>query len=431
MRQRKKFFLKSLKTLRTLKAELDFLDFLEFPRKTFFRQQKEMFEFEFEKGSKKFTCPNCNSPKKFRRYVRRATGEYAPFEFGRCDRELSCGYHRYPSKEYSANNPQSLGIGKRRNQKLLPSSLLDKSGSQVIYEEETLPCKPDYISNNVLLRTLTNYHQNAFVSFLLDLFPEDAESVWQAVKDYFIGTWLGGKTCFWQIDQRRKVRTGKIIAYDVESGKRRKDVNLNWIHTELKRLGHLKANFNLKQCFFGEHLLPIQTNKPVAIVEAEKTAVIASICFPEFVWLACGGKKNLKVEKLARLKDRQIILYPDADSFTDWNEMERNNRQQNLIIKTSTIIESLATDKEKVNGCDLADYLITEQKQINRYNTFALRYDSAVDKVLSDTELMRDFDTIFDERKAILIIEGGLSADEAERQISSSENARKTVLSLI
>lgn len=68
--------------------------------------------------------------------------------------------------------------------------------------------------------------------------------------------------------------------------------------------------------------------KPVAVVEAEKTAVLASICFPEFVWLSVGSKQSLKAEKLKRLSKRKIILYPDADGFALWQEIASQARLQ-------------------------------------------------------------------------------------------------------
>src|SRR5215213_5981408 len=57
------------------------------------------YKFELEKGSKKYACPGCGAPKKFKRYVMTATREYVGAEYGRCDRENSCGYHRRPSSQ--------------------------------------------------------------------------------------------------------------------------------------------------------------------------------------------------------------------------------------------------------------------------------------------------------------------------------------------
>ncbi len=51
-----------------------------------------------EKGSKKHLCPDC-SKKTYVRYVNVDKGGYLPIEFGRCDRENKCNYHRLPPLE--------------------------------------------------------------------------------------------------------------------------------------------------------------------------------------------------------------------------------------------------------------------------------------------------------------------------------------------
>ena len=49
----------------------------------------------------------------------------------------------------------------------------------------------------------------------------------------------------------------------------------------------------MTQCLFGEHLLTRYLERIVALVEAEKTAVIGAGFIPEYVWLATGGRKRL------------------------------------------------------------------------------------------------------------------------------------------
>lgn len=347
-----------------------------------------MFEFELEKGSKKFTCPNCGAAKKFKRYVRRTTGEYAPFQFGRCDREESCNYHSYPPKEYFIDNPPPKAIPKHRPP--------NKNALQAAREADILPKKPDYIENEYLLRTLTNYDKNNFVRFLLDLFIDDKDIVLKAVKDYLIGTTKDGKAIFWQIDQSRKIRTGKIIAYDLKTGKRRKDIKPDWIHAALKRASLIKPDFNLRQCFFGEHLL--QSDKPIAICEAEKTAVIASVCFPEFVWLAAGSSTNLNAAELLKFKQNQIILYPDANqtAFDRWRNIAAEAQSKGLSVNVSTLIETRATAAQKAEGFDLADYLIDEQRRINDHNNFTDRYNNALESVLNNESMFAAVNRIID-----------------------------------
>jgi len=48
-------------------------------------------------------------------------------------------------------------------------------------------------------------------------------------------------------------------------------------------------------CLFGLHLLGPET-ETVAIVEAEKTAVVTSMFFPDVLFLATGGITNLRKE---------------------------------------------------------------------------------------------------------------------------------------
>ena len=62
-----------------------------------------------------------------------------------------------------------------------------------------------------------------------------------------------------------------------------------WVHSRLKALHQLPDDWTLSQCLFGEHLLSLCPDLPVALVEAEKTAVICSAVFPEFLWLSTGG----------------------------------------------------------------------------------------------------------------------------------------------
>lgn len=78
----------------------------------------------------------------------------------------------------------------------------------------------------------------------------------------------------------------------------------------LQRKGLLK-NFNLSQCFFGEHQLAKEpAAKDIAIVESEKTAIIATVYLPDFIWLAAGQLNGLTLEKFKPLAGRRITLSP-------------------------------------------------------------------------------------------------------------------------
>lgn len=132
---------------------------------------------------------------------------------------------------------------------------------------------------------------------------------------YRIGTsnhWPNA-TIFWQIDQQQKVHTGKIMLYDYHTGHRVKDPfnHIAWVHKSENT-----KNFHLKQCLFGLHLLRPDT-KIVAIVEAEKTAVVASIFFPDVLFLATGGLQSLNAERCAPLKGHRVILFQTSAQKTN------------------------------------------------------------------------------------------------------------------
>ena len=127
---------------------------------------------------------------------------------------------------------------------------------------------------------------------------------------------------------------------------------MNWVHSVLKL-----QDFNLKQCLFGLHLLNSDKQKTIAIVESEKTAVIASIAFPEFIWMATGGLMNLKSVHAKTLANRKVILFPDAGCYNAWNEKVAD-LPTNIQYLISDLVEKKATAEEKNEGWDIADYIL-------------------------------------------------------------------------
>jgi hypothetical protein len=61
----------------------------------------------------------------------------------------------------------------------------------------------------------------------------------------------------------------------------------------------------LNQGLFGEHLLR-DRYKPIALVESEKTAIIASVYLPQFIWVAVGGMQNLNIDMIRVLKNYRV-----------------------------------------------------------------------------------------------------------------------------
>lgn len=296
-----------------------------------------MIEYRFilepYKGMKtRFTCPECGKPKKFARYIDKETNEYLGDKVGRCERSDNCGWH-YTPKQYFEDTGHSFEIPRKE-----------------INTRKVERVKPiSYIDATIMQQSLAGYQHNNFISYLNSLF--DTSAVRLLTERYKIGTskkWPGA-TVFWQVDTNGKVRSGKVMQYSAETGKRVKvpfDM-ITWVHTILK-----KDDFNLSQCFFGEHLLK-STDKPLAIVESEKTAIIASAYLPQLTWLACGNKNGLSDAKCKLLNGRGVILYPDLNAYEEWNK-----KAKQYGFRISDLLERKSTEQERSTGLDLADYLI-------------------------------------------------------------------------
>jgi hypothetical protein len=296
----------------------------------------------------RYRCPTCQQrDKTFSLYIDTETNEHIHPTVGRCNRESNCGHH-YTPKQYFQDNNISFDTPQPKAYKPRPVTPQPKPVS--------------FIPVEVFKASLKAHETNHFVQFLINLFGVEVAS--QLVSRYFIATskhW-NGATVFWQIDTQGKVRTGKIMLYSPTTGKRVKNLELPvyWVHKALKQ-----PEFELRQCLFGEHLL-IDKTKPVAIVESEKTAVIASIYLPQFIWVAVGSLTNLNAEKCSILKGRTVILFPDLNGFEKWSSKAKElSHLANFTV--SDLLERKATEAEKKQGFDLADYLIKFD-----YKAFAL-----------------------------------------------------------
>ena len=129
-------------------------------------------------------------------------------------------------------------------------------------------------------------------------------------------------------------------------------------HTIKRDSRYIYNNFG-KQCLFGEHLLPFCPDLPVALVEAEKTAVICSAVFPEFLWLATGGLGQFN-DRVKVLLGRQVIAFPDLGACDIWRKKAKDYPL--LDITVSDYLEKNATPQQREMGADLADLVVEERR---------------------------------------------------------------------
>lgn len=221
--------------------------------------------------------------------------------------------------------------------------------------------KTSYLRKDTLSKHLAKVQLKAapFLDFLSRLFGR--EIMLQLRYQYLLGTLKSGEAIFPLIDQDSRIRSAKTITYRILKDhrsiigldvKRDKSRNMNWIHS-MERI----PGFVFDRCLFGLHLSTEFPLRPIAIVESEKTAIIASVYFPNLTWMATGGKGCLNEKLLTPLINHQIILFPDLNAFSEWSS-KAQDLSDRFDIRVSSYLENIANSSQKKDGLDLADFLI-------------------------------------------------------------------------
>lgn len=287
----------------------------------------EEYKYKLEKYTGRSTrheCPVCKTPQVFARYVD-DQGNYIADNVGRCNRSDKCGYHLTPKKYFD-----DKGINYEPTIHVQPK-----------------PLPPtDYLPTGTMQKTLKG--ENHFATFLMRYF--EPSQVAEAIERYRIGSTKDKRIIYWQIDDKDRVRTGKMMLYNPDTGRRVKNKPgaFDWVHR------HVKQPYQLEQCLYGLHLLR-RENKPVAVVESEKSAIIASLAISDYTWLATGGKQNFRLMEAVQRWD--VTLFPDLGATEQWWEYAGRYG-----FKLSNLLEEIATPEERQNGLDIADYLIKQMR---------------------------------------------------------------------
>jgi hypothetical protein len=312
----------------------------------------EGYRYTFERyagPASKHKCPSCGQRRTFTRYVDTATGEHLAEHVGRCDRQDRCGHHVKP-REYFADG------GERPSGEWIP------------------PPPPPELPGFRMKRERMERTMGKACHLLEYLSTEgglDPEQVKSTALEYYVGGWdepgkFQGAAAFWQVDQAGQVRSAKVQQFN-RNGNRVKEWSekdecmksvTTWAHSQA---GGTPQGFKLEQCLFGEHLLDKYPDAPVGIVEAEKTALVARLFVPSVLWLAVGGLGELKLSKLYPLADRHVTLWPDlGKGFEEWSAKASDLAPLFASLKVADLLEQVATDAERGQGLDLADYLLSQ-----------------------------------------------------------------------
>lgn len=274
----------------------------------------------------KHVCPACGR-RSFKRYIDTTTGTAVDSTCGICDHVQSCGYH-LPPREYFALHPEGrtgrndLGrLLEARQPVIAPAVAAPLSGALM----------GEYKGNN-----------STFHTWLCSLGITPEEII------HPLGTTTAGEVVFWLIDAAGNLLDGKVIQYGADGHRvhqpensRRTDVS--WISTSLKRQKRLDWSERTRKCFYGENLLTRYPERPVCIVESEKSAIVMQHLCPDYLWLATGGCSMLRNLDLQPLADRHLTIFPDAGMLTKWQEYFRS---QNLVTnyRFYTSLEALDPD---------------------------------------------------------------------------------------
>ena len=140
-----------------------------------------------------------------------------------------------------------------------------------------------------------DFNLSPLFRYMSRLFGEDkVRKVWNA---YNVTATSKGGTCFWYLNPSGHICHDKVCWYG-EDGHRIKTLPMGRQY----RIG----DGYTENPMFGSHF----KNKPKGILESEKSALMAS-CYYGGVWLATGGKGNLR-------DPGGIPLYPDRDAEESW-----------------------------------------------------------------------------------------------------------------
>jgi len=219
-----------------------------------------------------------------------------------------------------------------------------------------------------------------------------ADAVADHLRRWHVGTDGIGNAVYWYVNGDGYAVTAKTIPYDPSTGKRRKgtDSPIRWLERRTSdargQFRHVDnfhglctgndasglpvvVSFSQKRgfgspCLFGEFQLADDARRrdTVLLVEAEKTAVIASLFMPDVIVVATGGAGGLTPYKARPLVGRTVLVLMDNDPSGERGTMAAARVLEDVGAVAVVEVEGkplaayLMPDSPK--GYDLADYYL-------------------------------------------------------------------------
>ena len=312
--------------------------------------------YSLPKGSRKDPCPQCGRNRCFKPYINNETGEVLHPEVGRCDHEQSCGYH-YTPKQYFSDHPEQKPTPSNATTFIHGQPTVLKSAIKSIINVQ--PEFKQTLFFDIEWAKAAIARPSTFVKWFMSLPFDDVRKL-EVIKDYYVGGTAsdvclnnvnyGPATVFWMIDEQQRVHDAKLIAYQID-GHRVQGWG-NSMRSICEKSGKGPQLQETEKVLFGLHLLTLYPDKPVGIVESEKTALICACQWPQYIWMATGGCGNLQPQKLRPLLSRRVVVYPDSGELDKWRKRMLESGHRNY-----TIVEFF---EQYPPNTDIADVLLDE-----------------------------------------------------------------------
>ena len=309
------------------------------------------YDYSLDRTSRKHVCPKCGR-KTFVLYLD-GNGLALDPTVGKCDRKDNCDWH-YPPRDFFRDHASLCTlIGRNESHRGRLGSRYGRPGWQRREEYQ----EPSYMEPRLMTASQKEYGRNPLMRYLHGLFDRilDAGRIDGIARMMGVGTsrQFGGSVVFWQVDPFGHIRSGKIMGYDAETGKRIKKPypQVKWVHSLLR---DTHPGYRFGQCYFGAHTIAgadrhcrelreemesigeVSNCVPtIWLFESEKAALIVKLALAwcnaldVFYPMACGGCEgfNPTEEKLRNpysavrlLKGRQVVLFPDEGKYEEWKQ---------------------------------------------------------------------------------------------------------------
>ncbi len=307
-------------------------------------------------GVNRHECPQCHRRKCFTYYINLETGEILDPTCGKCNHENSCGYH-YTPRQLFHDRPDIKQRVLYDNQLADSSCVLSprlKTYETVVRTppfEQTL-FFPSHWPTETAKRPCTfKTYMREVVAQKLGIDPEVIDCV---MDQYYVGGTkedaigygginYGPSAIFWRVDNQQRVHDGKMMAYTSDG---HRAPRVDWVrsicarlHEQAKndpgkaeRLRNVPLIQQTEKSLFGLHLLDLYPQKPVCIVEGEKTAVICACKYTDYIWMATGGCGLLNAQCIAPLSQRKLIVIPDSGELAKWSRIMAQTKHPDYIM---------------------------------------------------------------------------------------------------